>query len=381
MKTTTLSTYWTVWAFRLTALLLISSCQTKNAQTDISEKEKDYILSADTVILTENSSIRSNLTFHTVQEQPHSMEFSTTGVVKTIPTAYAEIAAPFAGRILRSFVQLGQHVQIGTPLFEISSPDYYNAQKEYFDAKQEFRQSELNLKRQQDLVKNAVGTQRDLEIAETEYSLRKTAFSNAGAALKIFQVNPEQLTLGQPLIVRSPIQGKLLSNRIIMGQYLKEDAEPIATIAELSKVWIAAQVKEKDIHFIQKLDEVQIKSAAFPERLFKGQIFHINEIIQEETRSVEVLVACDNTDLTLKPGMYVTLYFKNKVEQALLIPTEAIFQHEDKQFVYVKIDDSHFEKRNILTAGVNADYTIVTAGLQKGENIVAQGGFLLNKSY
>lgn len=360
---------------------IIFSCQSADSQNEKQENHTDYILSADTILLSEHSNIRPSLVFKEVEEHDHSMEFSTSGVVKTIPTAYAEIAAPFAGRVLKSFVKLGQNVNIGTPIFEISSPDYFNAQKDYFDSKQEFRQSELNLKRQQDLFKNAVGIQRELEEAETEYSIKKAALSNAAAALKIFNVNLEKVTLGQPLIVTSPIRGKLIRNNIVIGQYLKEDAEPIATVAELSKVWIAAQIKEKDMHFIQTLDEVEIKSAAYPQNKFTGKIFHINEIVNENTRSVEVLIECDNPGLELRSGMYVTLQFKNKPSKALLIPSEAIFQKEDQQFVFIKISDSHFEKRNIETAGISEDKTIVTAGLHKGDFVVAKGGFLLNKAY
>src|SRR5690606_37556679 len=228
-----------------------------------------------------NGNLKSQLAFNTVAEEDFVMEFTTAGTVKAIPTAYAEVAPPFAGRVLKSYIRLGQKVDAGSPIFEISSPDYFNAQKDYFDAEQEFRQAELNLKRQQDLLKNGVGVARELEEAETEFATKKTAFSNASAALQIFNIKPEGVTLGQPLVVESPIKGDIVTNNIIIGQYLREDAKPLAVVAELSKIWIVGQVKEKDIRFIQRLDKVEVKIAAFPERTIGGKIYHVNEIVNE----------------------------------------------------------------------------------------------------
>lgn len=82
------------------------------------------------------------------------------------------------------------------------------------------------------------------------------------AALKVFQLEPDDLVLGQPLIVRSPIAGEIVTDRIVIGQYIKEDAEPVAVIANLSKVWVAAHVKEKDMRMIQSLDSVEVRLLA-----------------------------------------------------------------------------------------------------------------------
>lgn len=371
----------------ITALLLLAVISSFLLHSCGNSKEEDhghtagYTIKGDTVVLTENSNIKSKLNFSTVAEQDFVMELTTAGIVRAIPTAYAEIAPPFAGRVLKSYVRLGQKVNAGSPVFEISSPDYFNSQKEYFDAKQEFRQAELNLKRQQDLLKNGVGVQRELEEAETEFTTKKSALSNASAALKIFNIDPENTVLGQALIVVSPIRGDILTNNIVIGQYLREDAEPLAIVAELSKVWIVGQVKEKDIRFISGLDEVEVMVAAFPDRTIKGKIYHVNEIVNEETRSVEVLVECENPNHDLKPGMYVTVLFKDTPEIAILVPSKSVFQKEEKQFVFVKIDDNRFEKRQIETAGTSNGNVIVTSGLKTGDVIVSEGGSLMIRNY
>lgn len=227
---------------------VLFSCNQK-PEANIGQEEESFVIKGKYVILSENSNIGSWLKLYTVEEEEYKHQMTTAGTVKAIPNFYAEIAPPFAGRVLKSHVRLGQKVQRGSAIFEISSPDYYSAQKDYFDAKQEFRQAELNFNRQRDLLENGVGVQRDIEEAETRYETQKTALSNAAAALRIFSVNPDKISLGQPLVVRSPINGEVVRNDIVIGQYLREDVGPIAIVAELSKVWIVGQVKEKDISY------------------------------------------------------------------------------------------------------------------------------------
>ena len=354
-------------------IILLGSCNSSNN----AEETKNYIIEGETISLPENSNILPRIKVDTVIEEQFQLELFTAGTVKAIPNNYAEIAPPFAGRVLKSYVRLGQSVSPGSPIFEISSPDYFSAQKEYFDAKSEFKQAELNLNRQKDLLTNGVGVQRELEEAETEFETKKSALANASAALKIFNINPSKMVLGQPLIVTSPINGEIVDNNIVIGQYLKEDAAPIAIVAELSKVWIVGQVKEKDIRFIHELDEVEVKIAAFPDRVIKGKVFHVNEIVDEETRSVQVLIECDNKERNLKPGMYVTVRFIGIPKPTILIPTQSVLQMYDNQFVFVQTGKLQYQKRKIETESTSNGKVIVKSGLKPGDIIVSEGGIYL----
>ncbi|MCS6821502.1 MAG: efflux RND transporter periplasmic adaptor subunit [Microscillaceae bacterium] len=364
---------------KLSLLLLVicfflTACGEKSID---SEGNGNYIVKGEVISLTANSNIKPRIKLEKVVLQDFRVEFTTAGTVKSIPNHYAEIAPPFAGRVLKSFVRLGQKVEPNSPIFEISSPDYFNAQKEYFDAKQEFRLAEQNLKRQQDLFKNGVGVQRELEEAETNFSTKKTALENAAAALRIFNVEPSQVILGQPLVVRSPIRGEIVDNKIVIGQYLKADSGPIAIVAELSKVWIAGQIKEKDIRYIHQLDEVEVKVAAFPDKVIKGKIYHLNEMVDESTRSVQLLIECDNSERILKPGMYVTVRFIDTPSPAILIPSKAILQMNDNQFVFVQVGKDQYQRRKIETEGTFDGKAIVRSGLKADEVIVSEGGIYL----
>ncbi|WP_089898100.1 efflux RND transporter periplasmic adaptor subunit [Chitinophaga arvensicola] len=332
----------------------------------------------DTITLPAGSPLKEKIRIDPVLSAPYSREVSTAGTVKAIPTQYAEIAPPFQGRVTRSYLHLGMKTPADAPLFEISSPDFFAAQKVFFQEKTQLQQAERTWKRQQDLMANGVGTQKDLEEAQTAYDVEKKEYENAVMGIRIFKANPDQLSLGQPLIVRAPVAGEVIENKVVLGQFIKDDAASVATIADLSAVWISGQVKEKDIRFIHTGDECSIDVVALPGVSLKGKVYHVNAVVEEDTRSVPVLIAVDNKDRALKPGMYVTVKFMDQAVPALLIPATALLQANETPYVFISTTDGKFIKRPITTNGSNNhQQVVVTAGLQAGDRIVTQGGFYL----
>ena len=277
----------------------------------------------DIIAVVPGSPVLERLTTGKVTATPYRATFTTSGMVQAIPARYAEIATPFAGRIVKSFVRLGQKVVQGSPIFEISSPSFFDTGKAYYQAKQEMELALKSLNREKDLLKNHVGVEKEVEEAEVNYELKKKDYENAVAALKVYQIDPGTMVLGQPLVVRSPIAGEVVKDNIVLGQYIKEDAGPLALVADLSKVWVVAHVKEKDIRLIQRLSEVEVRLTAMPDVPVKGTVYHISELLDPETRSVEVLIECDNRDHRMKPYMYGTVQLTDAATEAMLVPTSA----------------------------------------------------------
>lgn len=354
--------------------ILLSFCSDKKEQTsDVAP----YQVNNQVISLTENSNLKGRIKVTEVGVEDFTFDLVTAGLVKAIPNHYAEIASPFSGRIIKSFIKLGQKVSVNQPLFEVSSPDYFEAQKDYFDSKQEYKQASLNLKRQADLLANGVGVRQEYEEAETENSMAKAAFDNATAAIKIYNVQPTSLVLGQPLIVRSPIEGEVLENNIVLGQYINDDADPVIKIAALNKIWIVGKVKEKDIQHLTKLNKVQIELSAYPGEPIEGSIYHVNEIVDEETRSIDVLIEVNNNDRKLKPGMYVNVRFIDQPEKVILVPSRAVLQGEDDSFVFVEVAPNEYIRKNVVIGGVSGNQTVILSGLEKGDKIVSEGGIYL----
>ncbi|MCX7728100.1 MAG: efflux RND transporter periplasmic adaptor subunit [Bacteroidia bacterium] len=356
--------------------LLFYSCShpIKNEQ---SEQSAYLDVNGDTVTINAHVITLNKIQISQVQESNFSKKLTCAGIVKTIPNKFAKVSTPFPGRVIKAFVKLGDKVKEGDPLFAISSSDFFDTQKNYFDAKEEYKKAELNLKRQQDLIKNNVGVQKELEEAETEFATKKTALENAAAALKLFNIQPEQITLGEPLIIRSPIAGEIIDNKIVIGEYLKEDADPIISVAELSKVWIAGKIKEKDIDVLNNLSQVEIYVSAFPDKKIKGKLFYIGKTVDEESRSIDVLIETDNSEEIFKPGMYVTVQFFTHAQKKIVIPSEAILQANDYSYVFVKINDHQFLRNKIIIESRTKDSSVVGNGLQPNQFIITKGAIYL----
>ncbi|MEG2480280.1 MAG: efflux RND transporter periplasmic adaptor subunit, partial [Mucinivorans sp.] len=354
----------------LCGALLLCGC---GRNSNVESTDKEISIENDVITVNPLSVVQSKIKTIKVEPSAYQAQFSTSGMVKAIPISYAEIATPFAGRIVRSFVRLGQSVAVGSPLFEISSPDFFETMKSYFAAKKEMEQAERSLVREKDLLLNHVGVAKDVEQAQVSYELQKQDYENAKSALKVFQVDPETMSLGQPLIVRSPIAGKVVANNIILGQYVKEESEPLSVVADLSRVWVVAHVKEKDIRLIEKLQEVEIRLSASPEEPLKGTIYHISDMLDEATRSVEVIVECDNHAGKMKPFMYGTVILTDAKTEALLIPTTAILQQEQSNYVLLKVGQHQFKRVPIEVNSTMGESSVVTSGVKVGDEIVSEG--------
>ena len=352
---------------------LMFSCHTKTGP-GISA---NYFIKGDTIVIPGNSNLIEKIKTDKVSAAPYRHKRSASGIVKAIPNNYAQIASPFAGRIIKSFIKLGQRVGVNSPIFEISSPSFFEAGKTYYQSKQQMQLAEKNLRRQQDLLKNGVGIQKDMEEAEVIYESGKRDYENSIASLNVYHVNPSEMVLGEPLIVRSPIAGEVVADNIVIGQYMREDAGPVAIVAELGKVWVVGQLKEKDINSIHESDEVEIEAAGIPDLIIKGVVYHISEMMDETTRSVEVFIECENSGRNLKPGMYATVQFTQKADSSILIPASAVLQMEESSFVFVKTRGNEYMKRMIKTSGTDNDRIILKVGLRPDEEIVTEGAFYL----
>ncbi|MDL2255479.1 efflux RND transporter periplasmic adaptor subunit [Parabacteroides sp. OttesenSCG-928-K15] len=353
--------------------IILTSCKNNNP----SNTTTDITYNGDTVSISEQSIINSKIKLQTIILKNFSTEFNTTGTVKAISGQIAEIAPLFDGRITKSYVKLGQKVNAGTPLFEMHSADFSESVKSYFHSLQTKKMKELNYQRQKDLVQNGVGVTKELEEAEADYEVALKDYENAIANLKMLHINPNEISMGQALKVVSPIAGEVVQTNMVIGQYVKSDAEPLAIVAELSKIWVVAQVKEKNISVIREDDKVEIRTDANREQLITGTISHISELLDEETRSVQVLIICDNKDRKLKPGMFANVHFINSPKESIVVPSTALLQNEDKSYVFVQVDNGKFFRRTVEAVTANAQEVLITNGLKAGEMIVSEGGIYL----
>ncbi|MBO9729820.1 MAG: efflux RND transporter periplasmic adaptor subunit [Chitinophaga sp.] len=353
-------------------LLLASCTQRTPPKTAVSCE-----LHGDTVIINPGSALAKKIHIDTLNTQLLAQQMPAVGQVKMIPNQYAEIAPTFSGRITAAYLKLGMNVTPATPLFEMNSPDFIIAQKAFFQAKEQLALAEKKLNRQRNLVANGVGVQKELEEAQMSYDVEKKEFESARLSIRLYKADPDKLVLGQPLVIYAPIAGEVIENKVVVGQMVKSDGASVAAVAELSKVWVAGHVKEKDISAVPQINQSQITIAGLPGKIITGKIFHINELIEENSRSVEVLMECENPDHLLKPGMFVTVNFENTPQPTILVAPQSVLQQSNTSFVFRQIAANMYVRQIIKTNGLQNNKIVVKAGLAKNDTIISDGAYYL----
>ena len=374
---------------------LIIACG-NNAEKDVISK--GFALKGDTITLVENSPVLEQIIVQKTHLQDFSAEFRTVGTVRPVSGKLAEIAPPFAGRIVKSYVKLGQKVNSGSPIFELSSSEFYEAVKSYYAAQSANELAQTNYNRQKELAAHGVASQKDLEQAQSEANIASQEFEQSKASLQIFNIDVETLRAtspqngratspqnghapslqsGQPLKIISPISGEVVKFNITIGGYVKEDSEPLAVVADLSKVWVVALVKEKYFGAIKHGDRVEIYTDAHPDKIIWGTIYYIGEMLDEETRSLEVIVECNNTDRELKLGMFCETHFLSAPTKAIVLPSTAVMQEQDSDYVLVELEKGRFIRRKVETESVHKGTIRIISGIEEGERVVIEGGIYL----
>lgn len=365
--------------FLLLCAGLLAGCSNTTNSTDSAENNS-VAVQGDTLIVSPSSTIATNIVCSTVGRQAYAPTLSTTGVVTAIPSCYAEVAAPFPGRVVRSLVKIGQTVKAGTPLFEISASDYAEVVKRFIQSKSEMDMAKRALDRIQDLHNNKVASAKELDEAKTAYAMAMEEYHHALAVAKEYQIDLNKAEVGQPMIVRSPISGRVLSNDLVIGEYLKEDAAAKVVVADLSKVWVKANVNEMDAPYVDGINDVEVSLVARPDSVFRGRLTYTGGVLDPETRSVETIIECENTHRQLLPNMYARVNMHIQSLSSIVIPKDAVLQNDKGRYVLREINDSTFVRTPVETMSINERLLRVLNGLNEGDRIVTEGAFyLINK--
>ncbi len=277
------------------------------------------------------------------------------------------VTPKFEGWISRLYVNAtGLAVKRGQPLLEIYSPELMTAQQEYLIARQG----------RQALQQGSVQARGTAERLADNALQRLHYWDIAPAQLQRLQSRQQPL---DTLPLLSPVTGIVLEKPALEGMRFMP-GELLFRIADLSKVWLLAEVFEQDIGEIRLGQAVQVHINAYPDRLFSGKAGFIYPTLATETRTVKVRVELPNGEGLLKPGLYgsVTLAALEDRDERLAVPDSAVIDSGTRQVVLVQRGDGRFEPR-VVKLGRQADgYREVLAGLDAGDQVVTRANFLID---
>lgn len=329
-----------------------------------------------------------------VRTQPVALQsfqktIDTTGTVAFNQNQSTQVLSPISGPVARILVTIGSRVARGQELAVVSSPDFAAD----VSALRKAQATAVNTRRiatlDEQLFKNDAIARRDLEQAQTD-AVNAEADRDA-AVQQLRALGADQKTIAdveanKPVenlggIIRSPINGTVVEKLITPGQLL-QPATPTFTVADLSSVWVMANVFEADLPSVHIGDSADILTGA--NQTLAGRVDYIAALVDPNTRAVAVRIDVPNPGDVLKRDLYVHVRLHSRVAtQGILVPVSAILRDDENlPFVFVAKPDGTFERRRIDLGSRTGDQQEVRSGLAAGESIVVEGGlFLQNEEH
>ena len=284
------------------------------------------------------------------------------GIIESDERRLHNVTLRFDGYIEKLFVNAtGQAVARGQPLLALYSPELVSAQREYLIAKQGAGSSAASaLSNSNELAESSLARLRNWGISERELA---------------DLVNQDQAHFR--LTVRSPAAGIVMEKSVVAGNRVTA-GEVLFKIADLSQVWVLAEVYEQDAGLLRAGQTVRARLDAFPGQVFQGKVSFIYPVLNPETRTVKVRVELPNAKGLLKPMMYAQLEIATASHQALTVPRSAILDSGRRSLVLVDRGEGRFEPRQVRLGTEDDDRVEVLEGLSEQELVVTSANFLID---
>jgi cobalt-zinc-cadmium efflux system membrane fusion protein len=329
---------------------------------------------------------RRNVRLYTVQASKFHKTVEATGAVDFDNDQATSVLAPFSGPVSRLLVSLGAQVKAGDPLAEVYSPDFAAAigayRKALATAKTNRRLADLD----KDLLQHQGVSQREAEQAETDAVNAEADRDAALQAVVSLNVQPQaikDIQEGRPVsrpegMIRSPIAGTVVEKLITPGELLEAGTTPCFTVANLSRVWVMAQVFGADLGAVSVGDSAEI-ATGIDSKNFTGRVDNISALVDPDTRSVVVRVVVENPGNFLKKQMYVRATIQSRQESiGLLVPVSAILRDDENlPYVYLAQTDGSFARRHVTVSYRTGEQYDIAEGLKAGDEIMVDGAIFV----
>lgn len=279
------------------------------------------------------------------------------------------------GIIERSYFSLGDKVQKGQTLLDIRSTELSSLQSDRVGLESELKIAERELKTAQTMFEDNMLSEKELMEAQAKLSQAKAAFSKIETDMSVFGSDKGNGTFS----IKAPMSGYIVSKNASSGSTVSADGEPLFIIADLSTVWITANVYAGNLLFVKEGQEVDITTLSYPGEIFKGKINSLSQVFDPEERVLKARIVMPNKDLRLKPEMSVVIKLKNETHNKLVsVPSEALVFDNNRYYVVVEESPANFKSKEVTLSGHHNDVSYITSGVSEGEDIVIKNQLLIH---
>lgn len=301
----------------------------------------------------------------------------------------AEITTLVRGRVVEVYADLGQEVKANAPLAILYSSELGLAQSAYLKAKAKLHVAEQAFNRAQFLLQEQVIGEAELQRRQAELLSAQAEGNESHDRLKLLGMNEEEFRrLERSRQIRSvvpiiaPFGGRIIGRKLTRGEVV-ETTENLFVIADLSEVWVLANIPEKDIPFVHSVHasggtQVDVRINAYPKEVFKGTVTYVGDVLDPITRTMQLRIELPNLDGRLKPEMFSTIrLFSESQPDRLAVPEAALQRDQGRTFVFVQRGANEYEMREVHIGESNGTLTSILGGLNEGESVVTHGAFVL----
>ncbi|MDD5267362.1 MAG: efflux RND transporter periplasmic adaptor subunit [Methylococcales bacterium] len=300
-----------------------------------------------------------------------------TGKITYNESVTSRISSPVAGRVIASPLALGTQVQAGSTLLELDSPDVAAAEADYAKAQADLTLASKAFNRQRELYAGKAIPQKDLEQAQENFNATRSEARRAQDRLKNLHISAGRSD-GR-FSLRSPIPGVVVERNVNPGMEVRPDRDaPLFVVSNLKKLTLLMAVFEVNLNKIRLGQKLSVSVPAYPGELFPATVQYIAQVLDEKTHTVQVRCDLPNADGRLLPGMYATISVDSEPgDLAFVIPLTAVFTEGDDDYVFIALDENHYQQRPVEIGLRLKDKAVVTGGLKPDEQLVTEGALTL----
>ena len=277
-----------------------------------------------------------------------------------------------SGRVMDLKVRLGDQVKKGQVLLVISSPDLSQAFSDYQKAVADERLAKRALDRAKLLYDKGAIAEKDYQVADDTEEKAKVDVETAAQHVRVLGGDPAKPSA--LIELRAPVAGTIEEQNVAGFEGIKslDNTPNLFTIADLSQVWVVADVFENDLGDVHVGDPVKVKLNAYPDRTYSGKVSDISRVLDPSTRAAKVRIVLSNADGSLRPGMFAVATFRSrKLLPSMVVPSTAVMRLHDRDWVFVKEGPKQFRRVEVAAAGTAANgMQEISGGVHAGQQVV-----------
>ena len=325
-----------------------------------------------------------------VEEREFPIEKQSVGSIDFNQELLTQVFTPYQGRIIGLFAKVGDEVQKGQTLFTIDSPDLLQACSTVISAAGVLQLTNRNLARLRMLFETRAISQKDLEQAISDQQTAEGALRAARDAVRIFGKTDAEIDkmiaerhVDPTLVVPSPISGRITARNAAPGLLVQPGNAPAPyTVADISTMWMLANVAESDSPAFNVGQEVKVSVMAFPNRTFEGHISTIASAVDPNTHRLLVRSEIADPKHELRSGMFANFVIRTgEPVRSPAIPLDGVVREGDGTMtVWVTADRRRFTKRTVKIGLARDGYNQILEGVQAGDLVATEGALFLSNA-